>query len=95
VTGLVVVQQYPSDGGKPDDNGNGDRPNADADVANGLTLVLIVGNFSITLFILFVHVVHRLPSHERRPTLSGLAVLNLTYPPGVVDGCRFVLNEVG
>ena len=44
---LAVVQQHPADRREADDDGDRDRPSADADGADGLPIALILGDLAI------------------------------------------------
>src|ERR1700726_3741027 len=56
---LAVVDQHPADGGKPDDDGSGNRPTADADVADGLPFGFILRDLAISCLGVLVLIAHR------------------------------------
>jgi hypothetical protein len=44
------VEQHPADGGEGDDDGDRDRPHADADLAGGLLGAFVLGDLAVPLF---------------------------------------------
>src|ERR1700674_119207 len=64
---LVIVDQHPSKGREPDDDGERDRPYADADVADGLPGAFVLGNLAMALPAFAGRVRHGLPSCREMP----------------------------
>jgi hypothetical protein len=58
----MIMDQHPADAGKPNDHGHRDRPYADADVADGLAVGFVLGDFTIPLLVLAI--APRLPSRS-------------------------------
>jgi hypothetical protein len=73
------MDQHPADGGEADDDGGGNRPATDADVADRLPLGFILRDLAISCLGIVVSLVHRL----------------LSYVPAVVDGRKPASNDAG
>src|SRR5258705_12731955 len=89
-TDLAVVDQHPADGSEADDDGGGNRPTADADVADGLPLGFALRDLAISCLGVLVLIAHR-PRPHLQPHASG--VPNLAYVPPVVDRRRPASND--
>ena len=85
----MVADQHPGYGRERDDDGNGDRPYADADVADDLPRAFILGDLAIALLIFsarFAHGPHASRVGTRRTD-------NLVHVCPVVDGCKARSNR--
>jgi hypothetical protein len=58
---LIVMDQHPADRGQPDDDGDRDRPGADADVTDGLPVGFILRDLAIPCLVISIRIAHGLP----------------------------------
>jgi len=64
----MIADQHPANGRQSDEDGDRDRPGADADIAGGLPFGFVLRDLAISYLVVVLRLVHRLSSRpEGRP----------------------------
>src|SRR5260370_41101973 len=93
-TDLAVVDQHPADGSEADDDGGGNRPTADADVADGLPLGFVLRDLAISCLGVLVLIAHRPlprpPTSRFRRSQPSLRSRRGRWAQAGLERCRLI-----